>query len=234
MSPPRKHDDAFGEPARHLRDTVAPGTTGDSHDDMNDFPLLRDAGENPERFGERDRSNGQKRKTKTDTSNDQNVEVFWHGQVDYRESRPQLVQDVIPQVGHGLISGQWGTFKTFAALELAHSCMSGEPFLGYEIMRRGGVLFIALEGAGEVPIRLQGVIEDRGKIEGPAPFAWVETCPPLIGKNAADEICAIATSIAGELKARFGVPLTVQLNSGKNGFRLIGHNSPLMLLSVQF
>src|SRR6516164_8389791 len=135
--------------------------------------------------------------------------VFWHGEVDYRESRPQLVQDVIPEVGHGLISGQWGTFKTFGALELAHACMSGEPFLGYEVMRHGGVLFIALEGAGEVPIRLQGVIEERGKIEGTAPFAWSETCPPLIGKNAADEICAIAEPIAGELKARFGVPLVL-------------------------
>jgi hypothetical protein len=135
--------------------------------------------------------------------------VYWHGQVDYRASRPYLVQDVIPEVGHGLISGQWGTFKTFGALELAHSCMSGEPWLGYEVMRHGGVLFIALEGAGEVPIRLQGVIEHRGKIEGPAPFAWIETCPPLIGKNAADEICAIAEPIAGELKARFGVPLVL-------------------------
>jgi hypothetical protein len=152
-------------------------------------------------------SNGRKRRTKAD--DEQKVKVFWHGQVDYRASRPQLVQDVIPKVGHGLWSGQWGTFKTFGALELAHSCMSGEPFLGYEIMRRGGVLFIALEGAGEVPLRLQGVIEDRGKIEGQAPLAWIETCPPLIGKNAADEICAIAEPIAGELKARFDVPLVL-------------------------
>jgi hypothetical protein len=135
--------------------------------------------------------------------------VYWHGQVDYRKSRPQLVQDCIPKVGHGLISGQWGTFKTFGALELAHSCMSGEPFLGYEVVRQGGVLFIALEGAGEVPIRLQGVIKDRGKIEGKAPFAWKETCPPLIGKNAADEICKIAEAVAKELEERFGIPLVL-------------------------
>jgi hypothetical protein len=150
-----------------------------------------------------------KHKARTAAGDEQKVKVFWHGQVDYRASRPQLVQDVIPKVGHGLWSGQWGTFKTFGALELAHSCMSGEPFLGYEIMRRGGVLFIALEGAGEVPIRLQGVIEDRGKIEALAPFAWIETCPPLIGKNAADEISAIAEPVAGELKAKFGVPLVL-------------------------
>ena len=135
--------------------------------------------------------------------------VYWHGEVDFRESRPQLVQDVIPKVGHGLIAGQWGTFKTFGALELAHSCMSGEPFLGYEVVRRGGVLFIALEGTDEVPIRLQAVIEDRVKITGNAPFAWIETCPPLIGKNAADEICAIAVPIARKLKVMFGVPLVL-------------------------
>jgi hypothetical protein len=140
---------------------------------------------------------------------EQKVEVLWHGQVDYRDSRPQLVQDVIPEIGHGLIAGQWGTFKTFGAFDLAHSCMSGEPWLGYEIMRRGGVLFIALEGAAEVPIRLQGVIEHRGKIEDLAPFAWTETCPPLIGKNAADEICAIAEPIAKQFDERFGVPLVL-------------------------
>jgi hypothetical protein len=135
--------------------------------------------------------------------------VFWHGDVDYRESRPYLVQDVVPEIGHGLIAGQWGTFKTFGAFDLAHSCMSGEPWLGYEIMRRGGVLFVAVEGGSEIPIRLQAVIEDRGKIEGLAPFAWIATCPPLIGNDAADEICAIAEPIARELKARFGVPLVL-------------------------
>ncbi|HKD36614.1 MAG TPA: AAA family ATPase, partial [Pirellulales bacterium] len=72
--------------------------------------------------------------------------VYWHGEVDFRKSRPHLVQDCIPEVGHGLIAGQWGTFKTFGTFDLAHSIMSGEPWLGYEIMRRGGVLFIALEG----------------------------------------------------------------------------------------
>jgi hypothetical protein len=70
-------------------------------------------------------------------------------------------------------------------------------------------LYIALEGAGEIPIRLQAVIEHRSKIEGPAPFAWIETCPPLIGENAADEICAIAKPVAGKLKARFGVSLVL-------------------------
>lgn len=135
--------------------------------------------------------------------------IYWHGQIDYRESRPQLIQDVLPEVGCGLMSGQWGTFKTFAADDMAHACMSGEPFLGHDVVRRGGVLFIAVEGANEVPIRMQAVIEDRGRIEGNAPFAWIEQCPPLTGKNAADEICRIAQLIAAQLKEWFGVPLVL-------------------------
>jgi len=173
-----------------------------------DIQFVMDGAEaQAERVTEKPHSDGRKRRTKT--GEEQKVEVFWHGQVDYRASRPYLVQDCIPEVGHGLIAGQWGMFKTFGALELAHSCMSGAPWLGYEIMCRGGVLFIALEGSAEVPIRLQGVIEDRGKIEGPAPFAWIETCPPLVGKNAADEICKIAEPIAKKFASRFGVPLVL-------------------------
>jgi hypothetical protein len=161
---------------------------------------------------ERSQTNGHADNAGNDDQADKQSEpgkVYWHGDVDYRASRPYLVQDCVPEIGHGLISGQWGTFKTFAALELAHSVMSGEPFLGYEVMRRGGVLFIAVEGASEIPIRLAAVIKDRGKITGKAPFAWTEACPPLIGKDAADEICAKAKEVALELKSRFGVPLVM-------------------------
>ena len=205
--PPKQDFEPFGDPGRLLRDTIAPGTIGDPNDDMNDFPLIRDAGEKPRK------TNGSEdplpAELEARDAGDEPNKVYWHGEVDFRESRPYLVQDCIPEVGHGLIAGQWGTFKTFGVFDLAHSCMSGAPWLGYEIMRRGGVLFIAVEGGGEIPIRLQAVIEDHGKITGPVPFAWVETCPPLIGKNAADEICAIAEPIAKQLEERFGTPLVL-------------------------
>jgi len=54
MSPPPEQDfpddrdDAFGDPARRLRNKIAPGTAGDPNDDMNDFPLIRDAGDKPQ------------------------------------------------------------------------------------------------------------------------------------------------------------------------------------------
>jgi len=52
MSPPPKRDfpegdEPFGDAARSPRGTIAPGTIGDPNDDMNDFPLIRDAGEKP-------------------------------------------------------------------------------------------------------------------------------------------------------------------------------------------
>ena len=87
--------------------------------------------------------------------------MHWHGEAPPNETRTWAVQDLIPQVGSGLVSGQWGTFKTFVTIDLAHAVMTGEPFLGFDIVRRGGVLFIAQEGASEIPIRLQGVIEAR-------------------------------------------------------------------------
>jgi hypothetical protein len=136
-------------------------------------------------------------------------QLHWHGEIDPQESRPHLVQDVIPEVGIGLVSGQWGTFKTFTVFDLAHCIMTGMPFLGFPIMRRGGVLFIALEGTDEVAIRLQGVIDHKGKLLERAPFAWKTTCPPLLDKNAADILCKLAEEAAAVMQAKFSLPLSM-------------------------
>jgi len=136
--------------------------------------------------------------------------VHWHGEADPRDSRPQLIQDLIPEVGCGLISGQWGTYKTFTALDIAHSVMSREPFLGFEVMRPGGVLFIALEGQSEIALRVEGVIKERGKFNGAhAPFAWIETCPPLTSANAVAILTKLTEHIAAKLKAEFDLPLSL-------------------------
>jgi len=136
--------------------------------------------------------------------------VHWHGEIDPRDSRPQLIQDLIPEVGCGLISGQWGTYKTFTALDLANSVMSREPFLGFEVMRPGGVLFIALEGQSEIALRVEGVMKEKGKFNGAhAPFAWIETCPPLTSADALAVLTKIAEQIAAKLKAEFDLPLSL-------------------------
>ena len=142
-------------------------------------------------------------------ASEEEPKLIWHGDVDPRESRPYLVQYVIPEVGCGLFSGQWGMFKTFVAFDLAHCVMARLPFIGFEVARQGGVLFVALEGSDEVAIRLQGVIEHKGNLQGQAPFVWIETCPALTSKNAAAKLSQLAEAAATQLREKFDLPLAL-------------------------
>lgn len=147
----------------------------------------------------------------------------WHRDADPNADRPWLVRHLISETGKGLLSGQWGSAKTFIVLDLSGSVMTGEPFAGRMVLRRGGVLFIAPEGAFEVPIRLRGLV--AGKIAGIAagqaargaravdpddlPFAWIEECPRLVEPSAADTLIATATVMADELRTRYDLPLAL-------------------------
>src|SRR5262249_39355816 len=84
-------------------------------------------------------------------------------------------------------------------------------FAGYAVKRKGGVLFIACEGADEIPIRLEAINKTKcGKAER-LPFACLEDCPKLLSEGAAQKIAAQANSIAGEMQKRFGIPLVLIL-----------------------
>jgi len=87
--------------------------------------------------------------------------------------------------------------------------MSGQPFIGFPIKRRGGVLFIAAEGQQEVAIRLQAAVEARFAKAEHAPFAWSETCPRLLDKTAGQELAAMAKEATDGLQARFALPLAL-------------------------
>jgi len=120
------------------------------------------------------------------------------------------VQDLVPEVGSGLIAGQWGTLKTFNALELAHCVMTGRPYLGFDIRRPGGVLFFALEGASEIGVRLAGVLKHKGAEElDPAPFYWITGCPPLRHPKTAAVIIETAKVVEAEFRERFNLPLAL-------------------------
>ena len=56
--------------------------------------------------------------------------MYAHGDPDPRPLKSWLVKGLIPACGHGLLSGQWGTYKSFVALELATALMTAQPFLG--------------------------------------------------------------------------------------------------------
>jgi hypothetical protein len=134
-------------------------------------------------------------------------EGHWHGEVSPSDSRTWVIHDLVPEVGKGLIAGQWGTFKTFTALEMAHSMMSSAPFLGFDVVRQGGVAFFALEGQSEIPIRLQALIDQRGLIKGNAPFVWYDNAPTLLAANAVELLVKRINKAAAKMQATFGLPL---------------------------
>jgi hypothetical protein len=112
------------------------------------------------------------------------------------------VKGVIPETGIGILSGQWGTFKTTIALDLSISVMTGTPFAGrYRIKRQGAVAFVALEGAGMTGTRLATLAKARG-FDEPLPFIWCDSCPSLTSANAAKEIVAALQSGIAQLSGK--------------------------------
>jgi AAA domain-containing protein len=128
----------------------------------------------------------------------------------HADAEPQptawLIKNILPETGTGLISGQWGTFKTTVALDLALSAMAGPPFAGkFMVKRKGGVIYFAVEGAPGLSSRLTALEHRRG-ISGALPFAYRSDCPPLTAPGALDQLAAMVKAAAKDLYDKFGVP----------------------------
>jgi hypothetical protein len=130
-----------------------------------------------------------------------------HGELDPRPLKAWLVKGLIPQIGHGLMSGQWGAGKTFTFFDLAAALNTGQPWLGHVVKRQSGVLLIAAEGAGEVRLRLDAVVREKCGNLTRAPFRWYETAPLLLHKGAVEKLIAMARQAEASLQDEFGLPL---------------------------
>jgi hypothetical protein len=120
-----------------------------------------------------------------------------------------LIKGILPETGAALMSGQWGTFKTTVALDVSVCVMADLLFAGkYRVKRRGAVLYIALEGESVLSARLSAIAAQRG-VTGPLPFAWRGDCTPLISKDAATALCAIADEAAADLSRNFSLPVVL-------------------------
>jgi hypothetical protein len=134
--------------------------------------------------------------------------LYVHGSPDPRPATTWLVKHVLPACGHGLLSGQWGTAKTFTAIDLAAAVATGQPFLGHSIKRQCGVLFIAAEGANQVRLRFDAVWKEKcGDGKERAPFCWYETAPTLLQKGSAEKLIAMARQAEAQLMRDYGLPL---------------------------
>jgi len=137
------------------------------------------------------------------------IEIHWHGETPLK-ARAWTIPKLLPETGAGLIAGQWGLYKTFCALDLAAAlAANGGKFINFPITRRGGTLFIATEGAGEIALRFEAALREKYPTLTRAPFAWIEDCPPLTSRNAVDTIVAIAKEVEAHLQKDFELPLVL-------------------------
>jgi AAA domain len=139
--------------------------------------------------------------------------VHWHGEdTATNVTRDWLIDGLLPRTGVGLISGQWGLYKTFVSLDLAAAIMAGLAFIDYAVPRRGGVLFVAAEGASEIPIRIEAVRKAKYPTHaGLLPFAWIDECPRLLGPKAVEKLAATAAQVGERLQRDFTLPLALIL-----------------------
>ena len=66
-----------------------------------------------------------------------------------------LIQDVLPRKGFSALFGPPGSFKSFVALDIAHSIATGTAWMGKEVATPGAVLYICGEGHGGVGARIR-------------------------------------------------------------------------------
>lgn len=120
-----------------------------------------------------------------------------------------LIKSILPETGAGLISGQWGTYKTTVAFDIAVSVMTGTAFAGrYRIRRPGGVAYFALEGIGGLASRLTAIARAHGHKQ-PLPFVYRPDCPALTAADALAKLTTMIEHSASLLRDKFGVPLVL-------------------------
>jgi len=156
-------------------------------------------------------------------------QLFKHGEVDNRPLVSWLVKGLLPAQGHGLLSGQWGTAKTFTAIDLAGAIMTGQLFLGHKIKRQAGVLFFAAEGAHQVRLRIDAVWREKcGGGTDRAPFYWYETVPVLLQKGSVEKLVAMAQQAEAECMRDFGLSIglvIVDTLTACTGYRKSGEDN---------
>lgn len=66
-----------------------------------------------------------------------------------------LIQDVLPRRGFSALFGPPGSFKSFVALDIAHSVATGADWMGKPVATPGAVLYICGEGHGGIGARIK-------------------------------------------------------------------------------
>lgn len=143
---------------------------------------------------------------------------FWrlHGEVEDEPLEDFLVDKTLPKVGAGLLAGLSGTYKSFIAVDLARATFTRTTFAGRQVMRQGGVLYIAAEGQSEFPKRIDGVAQgllfavDAQHFDPKhLPFAWANECPRLAAEDAYERLSTVIEDGMRLIQEERGLPVAL-------------------------
>jgi len=125
---------------------------------------------------------------------------------------PMAVEGILPQTGIAILAGQFGTGKTFVAVNLAISLITGIPFMGAKVLRKGGVLWFAAEGRNEIDARAKAAFDaiEAGVPYSERPFAYQERDVPCLKEATAfAKLASHAKEAAEIIQERFGTELAL-------------------------
>jgi hypothetical protein len=171
---------------------------------------------NPRSYAERQVAEARtKFKATSDAKGKPLPESQWFGDKPM-ELPPALIRGVFPQTGVATIGGQSGGGKSFHAIHFSlcviPDCGQSQYIDKYHIKRKGGVLYLVLEGKASFHMRVTAAYNhmmnaqmefgERFKI----PFSW-NTYSPSLFSEGPDALLKIVTRDAAKMRKEFGVDM---------------------------
>jgi hypothetical protein len=137
--------------------------------------------------------------------------LVWYG--DSPPTPPAyLIDETLPEIGVGILGGQFGSAKTFVGADLGAAAILGEgEFAGKAVKRKGGVLWLAAEGENEIEMRVRAAIAARGgDPDAKHPFArQAGSVPCLTDKDAPERLKALVAVAAERMRTDFQLELAL-------------------------
>jgi hypothetical protein len=121
-----------------------------------------------------------------------------------------LIDGLLHEVGTGLMAGTWFGGKTYVGMSVAASVLTGKPFAGRSVLRKGGVLWLAAEGEREVDKRIRAAVKALGCDPDKQPICvQIASVPKLLSDRGEEAVMQIVRQAARATRAEFGVALVL-------------------------
>jgi hypothetical protein len=139
----------------------------------------------------------------------------------------ELIKRLLPKDGVTMIGGQSGAGKTFVLVAMTLALVTGQPFLGYPVRERVGVIIVAAEGAGTISARFEaarryaGIAEPLEKL----PIGIIRRPPDLDTPEAVRQLIGDVKILAAEMQRKYGVRVGVlAIDTIASAFSIVNEN----------